>query len=69
MEYLVCRLKMRTLGDVSNALLNFIFKSMAAIQEAQPLKVATISESEMGDNGAYQTIHYLWTQVFSLTAH
>lgn len=47
MEYLVCRLKMRTLGDVSNALLNYILKSMAAIQEAQPSKVGTISESEV----------------------
>lgn len=42
---------------------------MAVFQEAQPLKVATISESEMGDNGAFKTIHYLWTQVFSLAAH
>lgn len=47
MEYVVCRCKMRTLGDVSNARLNHIFKP---IQEAQPLKDGTISASEVQDN-------------------
>lgn len=57
---------------------NRIFKSMAALWEAQPWKYHTISQrlnlhlahrSKWEIIGAYQTIHYPRTQVFSLAAH